>query len=92
MLPATISGRFQHHCAGFNREPGPLAPKDIEGKTVGVRTYAQTTGRWIRGILQHEFGVDIDKVTFATVGDGIWRNIAIRPTAAACPWVPISGR
>ena len=70
MLPAPISGRFQHHCAGFNRELGHLDPKDIEGKRVGVRTYAQTTGLWIRGILQHEYGVDLDKVTWCTVGEG----------------------
>lgn len=70
MLPAPISGRFQHHCAGFNREFGHLDPKDIEGKQVGVRTYAQTTGLWIRGILKHEHGVDLDKVQWMTVGDG----------------------
>ena len=70
LLPAPVSGRFQHHCAGFNRELGHIGPKDIEGKEVGVRTYAQTTGLWIRGILQHEYGVDLDKVTWRTVGEG----------------------
>jgi len=70
MLPAPVLGRFQHHCIGFNRELGHLNPKDIEGKKVGVRTYAQTTGLWVRGILQHEYGVDLDKVTWMTVGDG----------------------
>jgi 4,5-dihydroxyphthalate decarboxylase len=43
LLPAPISGRFQHHCAGFNIDFGHLDPKDIEGKQVGVRTYTQTT-------------------------------------------------
>lgn len=70
MLPAPVSGRFQHHCAGFNRELSHIDPKDIEGKKVGVRTYAQTTGLWVRGILQHEYGVDLDKVTWMTVGEG----------------------
>jgi 4,5-dihydroxyphthalate decarboxylase len=70
ILPAPVSGRFQHHCAGFNRELGRLNPKDIEGRRVGVRTYAQTTGLWIRGILQHEYGVDLGKVTWLTVNDG----------------------
>ncbi|WP_347558107.1 phosphate ABC transporter substrate-binding protein [Robbsia sp. KACC 23696] len=70
MLPAPISGRFQHHCAGYNDAFGHLDPKDIEGRQVGVRTYAQTTGLWIRGILRHEYGVDLDKVTWMTVGDG----------------------
>ena len=70
LLPAPISGRFQHHCAGFNIDFGHLDPKDIEGKRVGVRTYAQTTGLWIRGVLRHEYGVDLDKVTWMTLGDG----------------------
>ncbi|NHN85303.1 phosphate ABC transporter substrate-binding protein [Acetobacter musti] len=70
LLPAPISGRFQHHCAGFNKELFDLKPKDIEGRRVGVRTYAQTTGLWVRGILQHEYGVDLDKVTWMTTGDG----------------------
>lgn len=70
LLPAPISGRFQHHCAGFNVDFGHLDPKDIEGKRVGVRTYAQTTGLWIRGVLRHEYGVDLDKVTWMTLGDG----------------------
>ncbi len=70
LLPAPISGRFQHHCAGFNSEFGHLDPKDIEGKKVGVRTYSQTTALWIRGVLRHEYGVDLDKVTWMTLGDG----------------------
>ncbi len=70
LLPAPISGRFQHHCAGFNGALGHVAPKNIEGKRVGVRTYAQTTALWVRGILRHEHGVDLDKVTWCTVGEG----------------------
>lgn len=70
LLPAPISGRFQHHCAGYNLDFGQLDPKDIEGRPVGVRTYAQTTGLWIRGILRHEYGVDLDRVTWMTLGDG----------------------
>jgi 4,5-dihydroxyphthalate decarboxylase len=70
LLPAPISGRFQHHCAGFNIDFGQLDPKDIEGREVGVRTYTQTTALWIRGILRHEYGVDLDKVIWRTLGDG----------------------
>jgi 4,5-dihydroxyphthalate decarboxylase len=69
LLPTPISGRFQHHCIGFNVEHGELNPKDIEGRLVGVRTYAQTTGLWVRGVLAHEYGVDLDKVTWLTVDE-----------------------
>jgi 4,5-dihydroxyphthalate decarboxylase len=69
LLPIPVSGRTQHHCIGFNKELGHLDPKDIEGKKVGVRTYAQTTGLWVKGVLQHEYDVDLDKVTFMTIDD-----------------------
>jgi 4,5-dihydroxyphthalate decarboxylase len=69
LLPTPMSGRFQHHNIGFNVEHGELRPKDIEGRMVGVRTYAQTTGLWVRGVLQHEYGVDLDKVTWLTVDE-----------------------
>ena len=70
MLPFPISGQTQHHCIGFNKELGHLDPKDIEGKQVGVRTYARTTALWVKGILQHEHDVDLDKVTWRTIDEG----------------------
>jgi 4,5-dihydroxyphthalate decarboxylase len=69
MLPAPISGRFQHHCIGCSVGQGELKPKDIEGRKVGVRSYAQTTGLWVRGVLKHEYGVDLDRVTWVTFED-----------------------
>jgi 4,5-dihydroxyphthalate decarboxylase len=70
LLPFAVSGRTQHHCIGYNRDLGIISPRDIEGRKVGVRSYAQTTGLWVRGILQHEYGVDLAKVEWMTVVDG----------------------
>jgi 4,5-dihydroxyphthalate decarboxylase len=69
LLPIPISGRFQQHCIAYDTEQGMISPKDIEGRKVGVRTYAQTTGLWVRGVLQHEYGVDLEKVTWMTLED-----------------------
>lgn len=66
LLPAVMMGRFQHNCISYNCTKGDLAPKQIEGKRVGVRAYSQTTGVWVRGILAHEYGVDISRVKWAT--------------------------
>ncbi|MCK9685335.1 phosphate ABC transporter substrate-binding protein [Scleromatobacter humisilvae] len=85
LLPTPISGRFQHHCAGFNIDFGHLDPKDIEGRQVGVRTYTQTTALWIRGILRHEYGVDLDKVRWMTLGDG---HLAEYSDPANCTRLP----
>jgi 4,5-dihydroxyphthalate decarboxylase len=85
LLPTPISGRFQHHCAGFNSDFGQVNPKDIEGKKVGVRTYTQTTALWIRGILRHEYGVDLDKVTWMTLGDGHLAEFTDPPNTERLP-------
>jgi 4,5-dihydroxyphthalate decarboxylase len=66
MLPFPINGKAQHPGIGYNRELGALNPKDIEGRKVGVRTYSQTTGLWLRGILAHDYGVDLSKITWLT--------------------------
>jgi 4,5-dihydroxyphthalate decarboxylase len=85
LLPAPILGRLQHHCIGYSVEHGPLSPKDIEGRRVGVRTYAQTTGLWVRGILQHEYGVDLDKVKWLTIDDA---HLAEHQDPANCARIP----
>jgi 4,5-dihydroxyphthalate decarboxylase len=68
-LPAIVLGRFQHGLIGYNAGKGELKPKDIEGRRVGVRAYTQTTGVWLRGILAHEYGVDLSRVQFVTMED-----------------------
>jgi len=68
-LPAIVLGRFQHGLIGYNASKGELTPKDIEGRRVGVRSYTQTTGVWLRGILAHEYGVDLGRVKFVTMED-----------------------
>ena len=85
LLPFPVSGRTQHHCIGFNREFGHLNPKDIEGKKVGVRTYAQTTGLWVKGILQHEHNVDLDKVTWMTIDESHLAEYSDPPNCERLP-------
>jgi len=70
LLPAVVMGRFQHNHALRCVARGPLAPADIAGRRIGIRSYTQTTGIWVRGILQHEYGVDLDSVTWVCNDDG----------------------
>ena len=69
-LPVAMNGRIQHGQICYNSNRGTLAPKDIEGRKVGVRTYSQTTPTWVRGILQNDYGVDLGKVNWVTFTDG----------------------
>jgi 4,5-dihydroxyphthalate decarboxylase len=43
---------------------GDQEPKDLEGKSVGVRAYSVTTGAWTRQVLIDEFGVDNNKINW----------------------------
>lgn len=63
--------RGLHHGAiVYNANTGVRTPKDLEGKKVGVnRGYTVTTGLWARSILQDEYGVDLDRITWVLSGD-----------------------
>lgn len=69
ILPAVVMARFQHHTILYNAARGELSPKDLEGRRVAIRSYTQTTGIWVRGILQHDYGVDLRRVTWACMDD-----------------------
>ena len=68
-LPAVVVGRFQHNCVGYNSAKGALKPGDVAGKRIGVRSYSQTTGVWVRGVLQHDYGVEPGSVAWVCTDD-----------------------
>jgi len=63
LLPFVVMARYQHPYLVTNQG---LAPKDLEGKRVGVRSYSVTTGAWIRGILSEDCGVELSKIKWIT--------------------------
>jgi len=67
-IPIFPSRLFRHGYIFINRNSGIEAPRDLEGKRVGVQEYRQTAGVWIRGILQHEYGVDLHRITWVEGG------------------------
>jgi 4,5-dihydroxyphthalate decarboxylase len=64
-----VLGRGQLHTVAYNSERGPMKPSDLNGKRFGVRSYTQTTGIWVRGILAEDYGVDWSKVEIITMED-----------------------
>jgi 4,5-dihydroxyphthalate decarboxylase len=83
-LPIFLVRAFHHGAIAVNTKLGIRGPKDLEGKKVGVnRGYTVTTGVWARGILQHEHGVDLNKITWVLSGD---EHVAeYRPPANVVP-------
>jgi 4,5-dihydroxyphthalate decarboxylase len=66
LLPVVLVARFQHPLIVCNAERGALAPGDLAGRRVGVRSYSVTTGAWIRGILTDDYGVLPEQVKWVT--------------------------
>jgi 4,5-dihydroxyphthalate decarboxylase len=65
-IPLFLTRNFHQWAAFTNVDSGIASPKDLEGRMVGVnRGYTVTTGLWVRSILQHEYGVDLAKITWA---------------------------
>src|SRR6202047_717618 len=63
-IPVFPMRAFHHGAIVYNTTAGVHAPKDLEGKKVGVnRGYTVTAGLWARSILQHEYGVNLNRVT-----------------------------
>ena len=86
-IPVFVTRNFHHWAIFTNAKSGISEPKDLEGRTVGVnRGYTVTTGLWARGMLQHEYGVDLDKmVPYPVVGEratnGGYCGPAVKPIA-----------
>jgi 4,5-dihydroxyphthalate decarboxylase len=60
--PVFISRVFRHQFIFVNTKSGVKRPKDLEGRRVGVPLYVQTAAVYIRGMLQHEYGVDLSTI------------------------------
>jgi 4,5-dihydroxyphthalate decarboxylase len=69
LLPFVVLARFQHPFLVHNSARGTLAPEDLHGKRVGVRSYSVTTGAWIRGILAEDHAVDLARIQWVTFED-----------------------
>ncbi len=68
LLPIVTAARAQQGALLCRSDDTSIkGPEDLAGRVIGVRAYSQTTGVWLRGVLEEFHGVatkDIDWVTF----------------------------
>lgn len=65
-LPAVVASRFQRGCLIGYGPRGVLLPQELAGKRVGVRSYTQTTGMWVRAHLTEDYRVATEEIHWVT--------------------------
>lgn len=61
-LPIPASARFHHSSILCSIDSDIKSPADLVGRRVAARSWPQTSGVWIRGILQHDYGLDLRSI------------------------------
>jgi 4,5-dihydroxyphthalate decarboxylase len=56
-LPVFLHRRFRHGFVFINTTKGISKPTDLIGRKIGIKSFLVTAGHWMRGILEHEYGV-----------------------------------
>jgi 4,5-dihydroxyphthalate decarboxylase len=69
LLPIVVRGKFHHESLVCSASRPPLAPSDLAGRRIGIRSHTVTTVTWVRGILQNDYDVDLGRVKWVTFED-----------------------
>jgi 4,5-dihydroxyphthalate decarboxylase len=70
LLPVVLFSRNPLTLLVYRRALGSLIPRDLEGRSVGVRAYTTTTAVWARALLADCFGVDLERLQWRTYEEG----------------------
>src|SRR2546421_8435706 len=67
-IPVFPSRVFRHSAIYLGRDSAIRKPKDLEGRRVGIPEWAQTARIYARGMLQHEYVVDLSAIDWRQAG------------------------
>ena len=65
-IPVFPHRRFRHGFAYINTAKGIATPKDLIGRRIGVKFFLISAALWMRGILEHEYGVPFRSIEWFT--------------------------
>jgi 4,5-dihydroxyphthalate decarboxylase len=84
-IPVFPSRVFRHGFICINRRSGIRRPRDLESRRVGIELYTETAAVYIRGLLQHEYQVDLSTIHWiqgAIESPGSWGHPSAPPLLA----------
>ncbi len=67
-IPAFVSRIFRHSGIYIRTDAGISRPEDLRGKRIGVPEYQITAVVWMRGLMQHEYGVHPEEIHWRSGG------------------------
>jgi 4,5-dihydroxyphthalate decarboxylase len=67
-VPAFVSRIFRHSGIYIRTGAGIAKPEDLRGKRIGVPEYQITAVVWMRGLMQHEYGVAPSEIHWRSGG------------------------
>jgi 4,5-dihydroxyphthalate decarboxylase len=67
-VPAFVSRIFRHSGIYIRKDSGIKKPEDLRGKRIGVPEYQITAVVWMRGMMQHEYGVKPSDIKWRSGG------------------------
>lgn len=85
LLPFVVSGRPAHRSIACNIASGVAEPKQLADRRVGIRSYSQASGMWVRSILQHEHGVPPETIQWVTFEDAHVAGFVDPPNCTRAP-------
>src|SRR5262249_37946083 len=65
-IPVFPSRVFRHSAIYVPASSPIERPQDLRGRRVGVGDYQMTAAVWVRGLLQHEYGVPPEDIVWVT--------------------------
>src|SRR5690349_16626162 len=67
-IPAFVSRLFRHSGIYIRADSGIRTPADLRGKRIGLPEYQITAVVWMRGMMQHEYGVKPSEIHWRSGG------------------------
>jgi 4,5-dihydroxyphthalate decarboxylase len=65
-IPVFPHRRFRHGFVFINSAKGIRKPTDLIGKKIGVKFFLNTAALWLRGIMEHDYGVPSSSIDWHT--------------------------